>query len=129
MSKKLAIETTIYSHTFFNEISSNGSFHVLEHLPAGLFLLTNEPGTFDLPESDYVLNPWTVFTTRTLRGKTIFVNIFLLKHASPYPSDILFLNFTWFAFLSQQRTRSTVWFVAILNSLKTIFLEIKTTCH
>ena len=99
--------------------------------------LTAATRTFSLPKSQCFTFSWTVFSTQVRSGKLIlspFVNIFPLRHASPYISHILLeishgLHFSAAKDLMTDLCSSqedSIRFATILNCIKTnIFVRRK----
>ena len=70
------MESTVYSWTFFNEIISHGSFHILEDSQHDLLYWSLHSELF-LHWSQCVSTPWTVSSTQARAGKPMF-SLFLI---------------------------------------------------
>ena len=129
MQEELTIGSTVYHCTVFKEINSHRYFQVSKDCQHNLlyWLLHMEP--FSLLESQCISTPRTVISNQVYSGKVTFspfVNIFWQKHVSLYTWPIFQQISLGLLFSANKNlmtdlcssTAHSVWFTAILNSIK-----------
>ena len=111
---------------FFQENQYWWTLSCLRRQSAGPSLLTATPGTFSLLESRCISTPWTLWlwfvVAKLMFSPFIKFFFFWLKQTFLYMLHS-YVNFMWFALLSQQKFNQPVSGTVILNSLKTKIFE------
>ena len=86
----------ILPKVFFKKINNEGSFHVPKDCQHDLLFWTEASRIFSLP--------WTDLSSQARRSKVHLKSFFLTKKCFSLHITHFFENFTWFAFLSDQKS-------------------------